>query len=103
MYILVILRFIVMLNSKPTKQMLSRINCLLVPKWRSIAYELLEPEDATNIDSSTQSNEDKSLDMLFKWLETDSDASYSKLIDALQEFNLTYAAEKIKNQVLNLK
>ena len=83
--------------------MLSRIDHLLVANWRSIAFELLEPEDAKNIDSTTKSNEDKSLDMLFKWLETDNNASYSKLIDALQEFNLTNAAEKIKDKVLNLK
>ena len=92
-----------MLKDKPTKQILSRINHLLVANYRVIAYELLEPDDAKNIESANKSNDDKSLDMLFKWLETDSNPSYSKLIDALKEFNLTNAAEKIKDKVLNFK
>ena len=80
--------------------MLSRIRGYLAADWRIIGYELLKPEDVKNIESTTAPNDDKCLDMLIKWLESDTSASYSNLIDALNEHDLHDAAEKIKNKVL---
>ena len=60
----------------------------------------MEPEYVQNIESTTKSNDDKCLDMLVKWLETDTTASYFKLINALKECDLHNAAEKTKNKVL---
>jgi len=80
--------------------MLSRVTSYLTADWRRIAYELLKPEDVKNIAATTKSNEEKCLDMLIKWLETDINASYSQLIDALNEQDLQNAAEKIKEKVL---
>ena len=82
--------------------MLSRISCSLAAHWKNIACELLNLEDVKNIDSTTKNNEDKCLDMLIKWLETDTTATYSKLIDALCEHNLDAVAEQIKDKVLKL-
>ena len=80
--------------------MLSRITSHFAADWRRIAYELLEPKDVKNIAATTKSNEEKCLDMLIKWLETDISASYSQLIDALNEQDLQNAAETIKDRVL---
>ena len=83
--------------------MLSRINCFLTAHWKKIACELLNLENVKNIDSTTKNNEEKCLDMLMKWLETDTTATYSKLIDALYEHSLDAVAEQIKDKVLVLK
>ena len=80
--------------------MLSRITGYVAAYWRIIGYELLKPEDVKNIESTTAPNDVKCLDMFIKWLESDTNASYSKLIDALNEHDLHDAAEKIKNKVL---
>ena len=90
------------LRQKPTHQMISRVCSLLVAKWRIIGFELLhnKPEVVKNIESTTKSNDEKCLDMLITWLETDSYASYSKLIDALYQCGLDNAAEKVKNKIL---
>ena len=80
--------------------MLSRITGYLAADWRIIGYELLKPEDVKSIECTTVSNNNKCLDMLIKWLESDTSASYSKLIDALDEHDLHNAAEQIKNKVL---
>ena len=100
MYVAAVFLFLAKLKEKPTHKVLSRITSYLTADWRKIAYELLKPEDVKNIESSTKPNNDKCLDMLIKWLETDTSASYSKLIDALYEYDLPSAAEKIKDKVL---
>ena len=92
--------FLVKLKEKPTHKMLSRIRGYLAAEWRVIGYELLRPEDVKNIDSTTAPNDVKCLDMLIKWLESDTSASYSKLINALYEHELLNAAEQIKSKVL---
>ena len=88
------------LKERPTHKMLSRITVYLAADWRIIGYELLKPEDVNNIECTTVSNKDKCLNMLIKWLASDTSASYSKLIDALNEYDLHNAAERIKNKVL---
>ena len=80
--------------------MLARITGHLAAHWRRIGYELLELDDVESINSTAKTDDDKCLDMLIKWLQTDSSASYSKLIEALDEHDLTSAVEKIKNKVL---
>ena len=80
--------------------MLSRITSLLAADWRHVGYELLQPEDVDTIESTTTTNNDKCLNMLMKWLKSDISASYSKLIDALNEHELTNAAEKVMDKVL---
>ena len=87
-------------NERPTHKMLSRITGYLAAYWRILGYELLKPEDVKNIECTTASIVDKCLDMLIKWLEFDTSASYSKLIDVLDIHNLHDAAEKIKNEVV---
>ena len=80
--------------------MLTRIRGYLTAHWRVIGYELLQPEDVKSIESTTAPNDVKCLDMLIKWLESDPSASYSTLIDALNENDLHDAAEQIKKKVL---
>ena len=80
--------------------MLSRITGDLKDDWRGIGYELLEPDDVKSIDSTAKHEKAKCLDMLIKWLETDSSASYSKLIEVLHINDLSSAIEKIKDGVL---
>lgn len=83
--------------------MLSRITSHLAADWRNVGYELLDnPQDVKSIESTTASNNSKCLDMLIKWLESDTSASYAKLIDALNEYDLRNVAEKIKNKLLNI-
>ena len=91
---------LLVLKERPTHKILSRITGYIAAYWRIIGYELLKPEDVKNIESTTVPNDDKCLDMLIKWLESDTSASYSKLIDALNEHDRHDAAEKIKNKVL---
>ena len=81
-------------------RILARINADLTDDWRNIGYELLEPDDVEKIDSSTKNDKAKCLDMLIKWLKTDPNASYSKLIEILRLYDLSSAIEKIKNGVL---
>ena len=82
--------------------MLSRIRDYLAADWRVIGYELLKPKDVENIESTTALNDIKCLDMLIKWLESDPSASYSTLIDALNEHDLNNAAEQIKYKLFKL-
>ena len=94
------INFLVKLQRRPTHRMLSRISGYLSAHWRAVGYELLQPEDVKSIESTTASNDDKCLDMLIKWLESDPSASYSALIDALNENELFSAAEQIKKRLL---
>ena len=80
--------------------MLSRITGYFAAYWRIIGYELLKPEIVKSIECTTASNDDKCLDVLIKWLESDTTATYSKLINALHEHDLHNAAENIKIKVL---
>ena len=80
--------------------MLSRIAGDLKEDWRGIGYELLEPDDVENIDSTKKQDKAKCLDMLIKWLKTDPSASYSRLIEVLHIYDLSSAIEKIKDGVL---
>ena len=43
------------------------------------------------IDCINKAEEEKYFDMLERWVEVDADASYSKLIDTLCEYNLDKA------------
>ena len=81
-------------------KILSRIAGDVMDDWRGIGYELLEPDDVKNIESTSKRDKAKCLDMLVLWLETDPSASYSKLIEALRIYDLSCAIEKIKNGVL---
>ena len=83
-YIVCFINFLVKLQERPTHKMLTRISGHIAAHWRVIGYELLKPKDVKNIESTTAHNDDKCLDMLIKWLESDSSASYSTLIDALR-------------------
>ena len=94
------INFLVKLQEKPTHKMLSRIRGYLAADWRVIGYELLQPEDVENIESTTAPNDVKCLDMLIKWLKSDPSASYSTLIDALNEHEFVNAAEQVKKKVL---
>ena len=81
--------------------MLSRITSLLAADWRFVGYELLKnSQDVKNIESTPASNNNKCLDMLIKWVESETSASYSKLIDALNEHGLDNVADKIMEKVL---
>ena len=82
--------------------MLSRITGLLAADWKLVGYELLKPEDVNGIESTTVTNKIKCLNMLEKWLEFDVSATYSKLIDALNEHELHNVAEKIMDKVTNI-
>ena len=89
------------MKEKPTPKMLARITGHLAAHWKRVGYELLEPDDVKSINSTAKADDEKCLDMLIKWFETDPSASYSKLIDALNEHDdLSSAVEKIKNKVL---
>ena len=101
MYVHMYLNFLAKLKEKPSYKMLARISNCIAEDWRKVAYELLLHKDVKIIESTDKSNSDKCLDMLIKWLETDTGATYSKLISAVYEHdNLQTAAEKIKERVL---
>jgi len=97
---IIFILFLAKLQEKPAHKILCRITSFLTDHWRKIAYELLQPQDVKRIESTTKSNDDKCLDMLIKWLETDPSASYFKLIEALNEYDLSSAAEKAKKKIL---
>lgn len=78
--------------------MLSRIKRHFAIHWRDIGYELLTatPEDVQIIERTNKTESEKCFDMLKRWVEVDANASYSKLIGALHEYNLDNAIEQIK-------
>ena len=94
------------LQEKPTLQLLSRIKRHFAVHWRDIGYELLTatPDDVQMIDSEHTNKNDnqKCFDMLKRWREVDADASYSKLIDALNVYNLDTAVQQVMNEIQKL-
>lgn len=78
--------------------MLSQVSNYLVPNWSRIGYQLLDPQYVKNIESTTKRNADKCHDMLMQWLETDTSATYSKLLDVLYLLDLPNTAEQIKEK-----
>ena len=95
-----LISYVVKLQERPTHKMLTRIRGYLTAHWKVIGYELVQPEDVKSIESTAAPNDVKCLDMLVKWLESNPSASYSTLIDALNENDLHNAAEQIKKKVL---
>ena len=93
--------FLGKLKEKPTLQKLSRIKRHFAVHWRDIGYELLTetPEDVGKIECANKSEEDKCFDMLKRWVDTDVNASYSKLINALREYKLDTAVKKIMDSL----
>ena len=89
------------LKRKPILQLLSRIKRHFAIHWRDIGYELLTatPEDIQIICSTDKTTDEKCFDMLKRWVETDADASYSKLIDALRVYNLNNAAKMVMDVI----
>ena len=89
------------MKRKPTLQLLSRIKRYFAVHWRDIGYELLTttPEDVRMIDRINKAEEEKCFDMLERWVEVDADASYSKLIDALREYNLDNAIKLVIDKI----
>ena len=53
-------------------------------------------EDVRMIDRTNKAEEEKCFDMLERWVEVDTDASYSKLIDIPREYNLDKMYKKIR-------
>ena len=89
------------LKRKPILQLLSRTKRHFATHWRDIGYEFLTatPEDVQTIERTNKTEDEKCFDMLKRWVETDADASYSKLIDALHEYDLNDAAKKIMDKI----
>ena len=81
--------------------MLSRIKRYFAVHWRDIGYELLTttPEDVRMIDYMNKGEEEKWFDMLERWVEVDVNASYSKLIDALQEYYLDNVVKQVIDKI----
>ena len=92
------------LKEKPTLQLLSRIKRYFAAHWRDIGYELLTatPQDVKTIEHTNKTDDEKCFDMLNRWVEVDANASYSKLINALREYDLNNAVEKIKDDIERL-
>ena len=86
---------------KPTLRILSRIKDHFAIHWKDIGYELLitTPKDVEIIESTNKSESGKCFDMLKRWMETDTNACYSKLINALRVYNLEDAAEMIMDKI----
>ena len=92
------------LLERPTPQMLSRIKRHFASHWVDVGYELLTttPEDVGTIQHSNKTENEKCFDMLTRWVETDANASYSKLIDALNVYDLNIAIEKVIGSISSL-
>ena len=92
------------LKRKPILQLLSRTKRHFATHWRDIGYELLTatPEDVQAIERTNKTEDEKCFDILKRWVETDANASYSKLIDALHEYDLNDAAKKIMDKIEEL-
>ena len=84
--------------------MLSRIKRHFASHWIDIGYELLTttPEDVGRIQRTNKTENEKCFDMLTRWVEIDANAGYSKLINALSEYDLNIAVEKIINSVASV-
>ena len=84
--------------------MLSRIKRHLASHWMDIGYEPLTttPDDIETIERTNKTENEKCFDMLKRWVETDANASYSKLIDALSVYELNIAIEKVVDSIASL-
>ena len=84
--------------------MLSRIKRHFASHWMDIGYELLTttPDDIETIEHTNKTENEKCFDMLKRWVETDANASYSKLIDALSVYELNIAIEKVVDSIASL-
>ena len=88
------------LKEKPTPQMVSLFTDYILPDWIRIGYQLFDSKHVQRIVATNKSDVDKCLDMLIQWLDTDTSATYSKLVDVLIRLDHNNSAEQIKNMVL---
>ena len=95
-----LIKFLAKLKERPTPQKLSLFTSLIAAHWKFVGDQLLKPQYVKIIASRNESPEELCREMLLKWLETDTSASYSKLIDTLNKCDLNDTAGQIKNKVL---
>ena len=98
--------FLHVVNSEPQ---IKRIQDLLIqetaPHWRSIGIELLSNDDVTKITTITQNyptdHERCCSEMFGYWLRTDKQATWQKLLDALESkaVGLNALADKVKKSM----
>ena len=92
------------MSSKPTRRQISDLVVLeATTHWKEIGIQLLEKKydsklDAIELDFST--NNTKCCNEMFKlWLQTDEQATWIKLLDALKAVHLITLADDIKKSM----
>ena len=72
-------------------------------KWYTLGVELLDGDTAVLdvIETNHQSDDDRCSRMFKKWLEMKTDASWSKLVTALNDIGLNSAADSVHHKKLS--
>ena len=88
-------------NKRPDRKTLTRIQGFFETKWECIGYHLLPDNEIEGIKCHTGKNDNqKCFDMLCRWLEVDTGATYTALFKALKIFKLNRAVENVKKTIL---
>ena len=93
--------------NKPTLKLLTKYRDSIAPYWRNLGLELLQ-EEYTNklkvIEENHPTKVQDCCDKMFQcWLEVDTEASWNKLIDALEHIHQNALAKEIREEILKGK
>ena len=92
-------------NDRPSHKLLNKyVTNQVAPYWQELGAQLLDEESVyklKNIEKNYPNDVEKCCsEMLERWLETDSKASWNTLIGALGQINQNTLAAKIKMDIL---
>ena len=87
-------------NDKPTIKLLINYEGKVAPYWHNLGIQLLQEKHVHHLDIIQQNhltNMERCCTEMFKyWLNVDTEASWSKLINALEQIEQISLAEKIR-------
>ena len=90
---------------KPTVKLWNRhIRSDIAKKWYDLGVELLAEKHHSILDNIAKNNpvvEDCCTELIKQWLKVDTDASWNKVIKALNNLMENNLAERIKRKILN--
>ena len=89
---------------RPTLKLLNKfIRNDIAFNWEDLGVELLDEEQRVMLKSIAKNKHNvqgRCTELFEYWLDVDIDASWNKLMNALQEINQTVLADKIKRKIL---
>ena len=93
--------------NKPTLTLLMKYRNSIAPYWRNLGLQLLQEKYTDKLDviqANYPTKVEDCCDKMFQhWLEVDTEASWNKLIDALEDIHQNALAKKIREEILKGK